>query len=151
MPRQPPPCHGQRGDNPGQQFLSLPCRGSVWTSRSQSQNSFPPIPSQPWAMATWKYQRRQRTRRIIIFSPNTSFLAVWCRHDTNSRTVIQIIKECSTALAYNSVCNTHTHGAHTVAHCLIGKPTSLGGQSRERGGNLSPYYEIMEKIPNLHV
>ena len=36
------------GDNPVQQFLSPPCCGSVWTSGSQSQSSFAPIPSQPW-------------------------------------------------------------------------------------------------------
>ena len=39
--------------------------------------------------------------------------------------------------------HTHTCGARAVVtHCLIGGPTSLGGQSGERGGNISPYYEI---------
>ena len=33
-----------------------------------------------------------------------------------------------------------------VTHCLIGGSNSLGGQSRERGGNISPYYEIRGKI-----
>ena len=30
------------GDNPGQQSLSPPRRGSIWTAGSQSQSSFPP-------------------------------------------------------------------------------------------------------------
>ena len=46
---------------------------------------------------------------------------------------------------------THTCGTRTVVACLIGGPNSLGGQSRERGGNLSPYYEIRGKLPNRHV
>ena len=36
-----------------------------------------------------------------------------------------------------------------VAHCLIGGLTSLGGQSRERVGNISPYYEMRGKPPKL--
>ena len=31
---------------------------------------------------------------------------------------------------------------HVVAHGLIGGPNSLGGQSREKGGNLAPYDDI---------
>ena len=45
--------------------------------------------------------------------------------------------------------HTHTCGACTVvAHCLIGRPNSLGGQDRERGGNFAPYDEIWGHIPN---
>ena len=36
------------GNNRGQQSLSPPSNGSIWTSGSQSQSSGPPIPSQPW-------------------------------------------------------------------------------------------------------
>ena len=32
----------------------------------------------PLRVLLWKYQRRQRTRRIIVFSPNANFLALWC-------------------------------------------------------------------------
>ena len=45
--------------------------------------------------------------------------------------------------------HTHTHkcgACKDVAHCLIGRPNSLGGQSRERGGNLAPYADIWGKI-----
>ena len=50
----------------------------------------------PLRVSLWKYQRRQRTWRSLVFSPNGSFkpacvimLSVM-RHNTNSRTVIQI-------------------------------------------------------------
>ena len=61
---------------------------------------------------------------------------------------------CKVHSVYNSIhtytrAYTHPHGARTVEpHCLIGGPTSLGGQSRERGGNISPYYAIRGKLPN---
>ena len=32
----------------------------------------------PLRVSLWKYQRCQRTRRIIVFSPNTIFLGIWC-------------------------------------------------------------------------
>ena len=44
---------------------------------------------------------------------------------------------------------TDTCGTRTVvANCLIGGPNSLGGQGRERGGNLLPYDDIWGHIPN---
>ena len=48
---------------------------------------------------------------------------------------------------YNS---THTRGAHTVVVRLIGGPNSLGGQSRERGGNFFPYGH-MGQIPKRRI
>ena len=60
------------------------------------------------------------------------------RHNTNSRTVIQITKKCTTLALHCVYSHTHTCGARTVvAHCLIGGPNSLGGQGRERGGAYS--------------
>ena len=38
-----------------------------------------------------------------------------------------------------------------LAHCLIGGPNSLGGQSRETGGNISFYYEIRGKLSNRRI
>ena len=39
--------------------------------------------------------------------------------------------------------------SHDVSLSLMGGPNSLGGQSRERGGNLAPYDLIRSKIPDL--
>ena len=63
----------------------------------------------------------------------------------NSRTVIQITKNVQ-HLRY-SVCiytHTHTHVALVRSYCLIGKPYSLGGPSRVRGGHLAPYDHICD-------
>ena len=104
------------GDNRGQQSLSPPCHSSC-TSGSQSQSSFPPIPSQPWlGVSLWNYQSSQRTRCVTC-------------HNTNSRTVIQISKKCTTSELQCVYSHTHRHThTHTqtrgarkvVGHCLIG-------------------------------
>ena len=65
---------GATGVRIRQQSLSPPWRSFTWTSGSQIQSSFSPIPSQPWQRSTttslyllWKYQRRRSTRpRDII-------------------------------------------------------------------------------------
>ena len=76
------------------------------------------------------YQRCLRTRRSLVFSPNGS-----------------ITQACVIVCVF-----THTCGARTVvAHCLIGGPNSLGGQSRERGVNLAPYDDTWDQIPNRRV
>ena len=91
-------------------------------------------------------------RCSLVFSPNGSFMqacviVLLCvmRHNTNSRKVIQITKKC-TMLALLCVYS-HTCGTRMViAHCLMGGPNSLAGQSRERGDNLSPYEDIQGKF-----
>ena len=117
------------GDDRGQQSLSPPCRGSC-TSGSQSQSSFPPIPAQPWLRYTplrvslWKYQRRQRTRRVI-------------RHNTNSRTVIQIYNK--EHLRYSVCIHTHTHTHMWCFHCRISMShwqAKFSGRARQRKGTL---------------
>ena len=59
-------------------------------------------------------------------------------HNTNSRTVIQITKKCPTLALQCVYSHARTNTRTVVAHCLIGGPSSLGGPSRERGGNMSP-------------
>ena len=86
---------GQRGSGGRQsraQSLSPPCRGSC-TSGSQSKSSFSPqfLVNHGWEnrllVTLWKYQRHQRTRRVIGYN-------------TNSRTFIQITKKCRTVVAH---------------------------------------------------
>ena len=74
-----------QGGGCGQQSLCPPWRSSC-TSGCQSQSSFPPIPSQPWPrqpplrVSFWKYQRPQRIRRSLVFSPCAITLTAegWC-------------------------------------------------------------------------
>ena len=81
-------------------------------------------------------------------------------HNTNSRKVILITKKCNySAFTVCVFTQTHTHihtcGARTVvAHCLLSMSNSMGGQSmdllkgqsRDRGGSMSLYYDIRGKF-----
>ena len=94
VPRQPPPCCGlavevprQRAAGsgetiPGNNYFHVVVQSGL---QSQSHIPFPqflllhgrdnPTPLRVWL---WKYQRLQRTRRIIEYSPNSSLLVLWC-------------------------------------------------------------------------
>ena len=100
-----------------------------------SPNSFSTMALNTSLVVKVGYQRRQRTRRSLVFSPNGSFTQACVfvlhvmRHNTNSRTVIQITKKCTT-LALQCVYS-HTCGTRTViAHCLIG--TKFSGWAKQR-------------------
>ena len=122
-PRCPPETTPGNGQRSAGLRRTIPCNYHFLLHVLNSFLTMAEITPAPLRVSLWKYQRPQRTRRSVVFSPNGSSMQACVnvlrvmRHDTNSRTVI----------------NT----------CI----SACG----ERGGNLAPCDDIWGQIPNRRV
>ena len=106
------------------------------TKRESKPNFLSPNSFSTMAEITFHYESRCRDTKVM-------------RHNTNSRTVIQVTKKCTTLSLQCVYAHTHTHTHTRRSQLIIGGPNSLGRQGRERGDNLAPYDEALFYLSHL--